>query len=231
MFLAVFIYQLNVLGKLCFKCLPGSLRFYLLNTGTIRPNSTIDWSLYEKYTADKNMDNVFRSWLEWVKATQPETEQVLSRKVVGIKGEQAAQCSAKSVATHFDALEKLFVDIGVLTTPGGKLQNPQRVWAADEKAMVDDNGKLKFVRSLSIKSLGPPTCNAGSSSFRHISVLPFVCLDGRVSEPYITVAGQSEMNAWSAVWPGAHIKATEQLGSDLGSFFVLFPCFSCIFTN
>ena len=187
------------------------LRFYLVNIGVTKLASEIEWSAYDEYAKDKSMDKAFRCWLDWVKRSQPDTEQVLSRKVLTMKGEQAAQCSAQSVAAHFDALEKVFTDIGVLSDGSNILQNPQRVWAVDEKAMVDDGGKLKFVRSLSVKSLGAPTCSAGASSFRHISVLPFICLDGRISEPYITVSGQSEMLAWERVWPGAHIKATERL--------------------
>ena len=181
----------------------------------VKLDSALPWSDYDDYVKDKSMEKAFRCWLDWVKRTQPEVEQVLSRKVIGMKGEQAAQCSAQSVAAHFDALEKLFKDIGVLSETDSSLRNPHRVWAVDEKAMVDDGGKLKFVRGLSVKGLGAPTCSAGASSFRRISVLPFVCLDGQVSEPYITVSGNSEMNAWSSVWPHAHIKATERLGPGL----------------
>ena len=112
--------------------------------------------------------------------------------------------------TYFDALTQTLLDIGVLSSATGTLQNCHRVWCADEKGMTDGDGKLKFQTGLSIKQLGAPTCSAGQSGFKHISVLPFISLDGRVSDPYIVVSGAAQMNAWSSVWPGAHIRCSEK---------------------
>lgn len=160
-------------------------RFYMLNIGAVRSGDALDWSEFEQYEREKNMVNVYKHWLAWVKSTQPKSMQVLNRKVIGVKGERAASCCHESVAAHFDALEALLVDIGVCAGHGATVQNPHRVRCCDEKGMTDESGKLKFVRSLSIKSLGAPSCSAGQSSFKHVSVLPFMCLDGRVSEPYV----------------------------------------------
>ena len=63
---------------------------------------------------------------------------------------------------------------------------------------------------LAIKKLGAPTCSAGGSGFKHISVLPFISLDGKISEPYITMAGSSTMNVWKEVWPQAHVAVSEK---------------------
>ena len=76
--------------------------------------------------------------------------------------------------------------------------------------MTDVEGKLKFVSGLSIKKLGPPTCSAGQSGFKHISVLPFISMSGEVSQPYITMAGSSSMNAWKRTWREAHVAVSEK---------------------
>ena len=115
----------------------------------------------------------------------------VKKNQIGIKGETAAMISHKSVEEHFVSLEQLLLDIGVLIAPGGTVQHAHRVWCCDEKGMNHEAGKIKFVRGLSVKALGPPTCSAGQSSFKHISVLPFICLDGRVSEPYVVLRLQT----------------------------------------
>lgn len=76
--------------------------------------------------------------------------------------------------------------------------------------MTDTEGKLKFVSGLSVKKLGPPTCSAGQSGFRHISVLPFVSMGGQVSKPYVTMSGQASMHAWRKVWPEALFGVSER---------------------
>ena len=160
-------------------------RFYLINIGAADKDTVLDWSDFEKYEKDKSMEMVYRGWLAWVADTQPKAMQVQSRKLIGVKGERAAMCSAESVKEHFESLDKLLLDIGVLTQIGGLVQNPRRVWCVDEKGMTDEAGKLKFSKGLSVPALGPPTCSAGQSSFKHVSVLPFICLDGSVGQPYI----------------------------------------------
>ena len=153
---------------------------------------------------------VYRAWLRWAQDSFPKSLQPISKKVVGIKGERAALCCEESVRTYFEALQQTLQEIGVLASATATLQHSHRVWACDEKGMTDEAGKIKFTQSLCIAELGPPTCTAGQSSFKHVSVLPFVCLDGRVSEPYIVMSGQMEMNAWQKVWEGAHVKTSEK---------------------
>ena len=159
-----------------------------------KPDTVLDWSEFEQFEKDKDFENVYVSWLSWVERTQPIAMQIQNKKLIGIKGERAAMCSEESVATHFESLEKLLLEIRVLSKPGSPIQNAHRVWCVDEKGVTDDAGKLTFSRGLCMRSLGPPTRGAGQSSFKHIPVLPIICLDGSVSEP-CKAAGRQESRA------------------------------------
>ena len=153
---------------------------------------------------------MYRAWFQWASSIAAKDMQVLSRKVVGVKGEKAAMCSPESVKTYFDSLQETLLEIGVLKSAGETVQNEHRVWACDEKGMTDDDGKIKFVQSLCVKGQGAPTCTAGQSSFKHVSVLPFICLNGDRSEPYVVMSGAVEMNAWKNVWGDAHVKVSSK---------------------
>ncbi|CAK9067052.1 Uncharacterized protein SCF082_LOCUS34013 [Durusdinium trenchii] len=171
------------------------------------------------------MEVCYRRWLEWVRVTYPREYEVVNRKVIGIKPERAAMLTPHSIREHFSALTACLERCGILDKDG-KIAHGHRLWAADEKGMCDTEGKLKFVSGLAIKKLGAPTCSAGGSGFKHISVLPFISLDGKISEPYITMAGSSTMNVWKEVWPQAHVAVSEKgaVTTDLFSQFYAHWC-------
>ena len=97
------------------------------------------------------------------------------------------------------------------------------LWACDEKGLESTDGKVKFHRAAAPKALGKVTADVPSASWGHVTLLPFVSLDGHVDPPNVILQGSSFMKSWSKVWPAANVAANEKASctADLFSQFVL----------
>lgn len=119
--------------------------------------------------------------------------------------------------------EKLLEEVGLLKN--GRLTDAAgtALWACDEKGLESTDGKVKFHRVAAPKAVGQATAEVCSSSWGHVTLLPFVSLDGHVGPPNVILQGSSFMKSWQTVWPEANIASNEKgsCTADLFSQFVL----------
>ncbi len=154
-------------------CMKAMYRYWLLNTGRVKTkDEPTNWDLYTEHMQE--MKHAFRNWKQWVKDTQPKSSHIQTRKLQGVKSETAASCTPAAVRAHFQALQALLEETGIMKD--GKVVDAHRLWAADEKGQVDLDGKIKMATGLSLRGLGPPTCAAGGSSYKHLTVSWLVSL-------------------------------------------------------
>lgn len=119
--------------------------------------------------------------------------------------------------------ETLLLELGLLKD--GRLTESAgaALWACDEKGLESTDGKVKFHRAAAPKVLGKVTTDVASSSWGHVTLLPFVSLRGDVGPPNVILQGSCRMKSWSTVWPEANITANEKASctADLFCQFLL----------
>jgi hypothetical protein len=123
----------------------------------------------------------------------------------------------------FSVEESLLQEVGLLRDGLLTEAAGTALWACDEKGLESTDGKVKFHRAAAPKALGKVTADVPSASWGHVTLLPFVSLDGHVGPPNVILQGSSFMKSWSKVWPAANVAANEKASctADLFSQFVL----------
>ncbi len=191
-------------------------KFWLLNKKVAEADTISDDALRSGW--QRNMLPSYKRWMKWVKVERPMGfHRVQNARLKGLRPEAAADLTPEVAAHTFDSFEALLLEVGVISSLGAPLsaEGAARIAWADEKGITEVTTKM--LRGLHTGS-GSASTGVGVGSMGHLTLLPFVSLDGAVADPYVVTTGATVADKWSEVWPRATIRCTPR-GSITAGFF------------